>query len=421
MYNCGGDDSNDCPDPTPAKNAPHKHVWRPKNGNGTTAAGGSVGYIGALTKLAEYVMSPYKKLLYGESGTDSSSETDSSNGSTSVVTGNSNEEKVWNYFTSKGYSPEATAGIMGNIYQESKFNPGLIQGNGKGPAAGLFQWENYNKKTARWKDLDNRAKSNGKDWTDLATQLDFANAELSDKKMNYYFKKKKTIEGHSVGATTYDKFKQSTDVTDATYQFEKAFERAGKPKMPTRLKASKDYYDKFNKGGNGDVLLGGNGDATISTNSGTSYKTNYPSFDYGFAGGFGFDDDTPVGTTTYKVNSSGSSSSRRIDEKVNHSKKLNDSIQQYNDDKLLSVLDSISSGIQDSVSELRGTNEGINQFNNKDFSQKAPVVIAGNGNTTNNITQNENKKVPTTKKRNSSFLEGNYDIAKQIARGTVTV
>lgn len=41
----------------------------------------------------------------------------------SGITGNTVEEKVWFGFRSAGYSEEATAGVMGNIYQESGFNP----------------------------------------------------------------------------------------------------------------------------------------------------------------------------------------------------------------------------------------------------------------------------------------------------------
>lgn len=46
--------------------------------------------------------------------------------------GGSNEEKVWFALRNAGYSEEATAGVMGNIYQESRFDP-AVEEYGGGP------------------------------------------------------------------------------------------------------------------------------------------------------------------------------------------------------------------------------------------------------------------------------------------------
>lgn len=51
-----------------------------------------------------------------------------------IFVGN-NQKVVWNFFISHGFSEAATAGIMGNIQQESSFEPDCIQNYGKGPAA----------------------------------------------------------------------------------------------------------------------------------------------------------------------------------------------------------------------------------------------------------------------------------------------
>ena len=91
----------------------------------------------------------------------------------------------------------------------------------------------------------------GKQWTDLETQLTFVDKEL--KTQNPYFNLNKSIENRKTAPTTYDDWKKSTDVTDATYQFEKAFERAGKPNMSRRISEAKKYYKQFGgKGGFGD-------------------------------------------------------------------------------------------------------------------------------------------------------------------------
>lgn len=51
----------------------------------------------------------------------------------SGLTGNSNEEKSWNFFKSKGLSDEQTAGVMGNLADEtgSTFDPQIVEGGGR--------------------------------------------------------------------------------------------------------------------------------------------------------------------------------------------------------------------------------------------------------------------------------------------------
>lgn len=36
------------------------------------------------------------------------------------LTGQNNEEKIWNYLVEKGLSKAGAAGLMGNLYAESK-------------------------------------------------------------------------------------------------------------------------------------------------------------------------------------------------------------------------------------------------------------------------------------------------------------
>ena len=160
---------------------------------------------------------------------------------------------VWKYFTSNGYTPQATAGIMGNMQQESGINPKSIQGNGKGPAAGICQWENYNKKSARWKNLDTYAKSKGKQWTDLQTQLEFLEKEMNglDSTTAYLLKQK-------VGGL--EGFKKLTNINRATEVFENSFERAGIKVMARRQQYANQIYSQYSGGGNGpDIYIGGNG------------------------------------------------------------------------------------------------------------------------------------------------------------------
>ena len=165
VYNCGSSKSCNNPNPTISGHDSYTDVWRNTNSGGAEVSYSSsssskssgeekVGFVSALTKMAEAVTAPYKELLEGKESTKdsksshsksshSNSNNSNNSGSSTNLKGGTTEKKVWNYFTDKGFSGQATAGIMGNIYQESKFNPSLLQ-NGRGPAAGLFQWENIN-------------------------------------------------------------------------------------------------------------------------------------------------------------------------------------------------------------------------------------------------------------------------------------
>lgn len=211
------------------------------------------------SELSSYIASNYAKQTTSSETPDGTTTTSSASGSGYTnLTGGSTEEIIWNFFRNLGYSAAATAGIMGNLYQESKLNPAIIQGGGKGPAAGIAQWENYNTKSGRWLNLSNYAASKGKDWTDLQSQLEFIDQELNG--LNYYFSHDIKYGGNIAGSTlsnagavptTFEQWKNSNDVNMATRQFEGAFERAGKPMMDVRLAKANEYFTNFGSVGNG--------------------------------------------------------------------------------------------------------------------------------------------------------------------------
>lgn len=159
--------------------------------------------------------------------------------------------QVWAFFSGLNYSPECIAAIMGNMYGESKMNPASIQNGGKGPAAGICQWENYNTKSGRWKNLSDFAASRSKDWTDLDAQLNFIHQELTSKDINLRMSgqigtSNFTKVGYSISnAMPYDQWKVCKDIQRATYLFEIAYERAGKPRMDERLQAATAYYNLY--------------------------------------------------------------------------------------------------------------------------------------------------------------------------------
>ena len=144
---------------------------------------------------------------------------------------------VWTFFTGAGYSKECTAGIMGNLQQESGMDPTRKQSGG-GVGRGIAQWTVGSE---RFQGLESVAKAKGKDWTDLQSQLEFIHMELQGKapKDNYTFTVLKKQQG------SWENFAKMTDINKACKAFEDAFERAGKPMMEKRYAYAKQYYDKF--------------------------------------------------------------------------------------------------------------------------------------------------------------------------------
>ena len=141
----------------------------------------------------------------GGVGEGTSGSTEGLEGITPVTSlrGSTNTEKVWNFLQDKGLTAAQTAGIMGNIQQESCFNPGAI--NKKSGAYGICQWLG-SRKTA----LQGYCSSNGFSYASLEGQLNYLWHELS------------TSESR---ALSY--IRGTTTAADAAYMFGKYFERFG--------------------------------------------------------------------------------------------------------------------------------------------------------------------------------------------------
>ena len=253
-------------------------VWRPGNaGTGGSVVTGSSSSSGGLTDVMSNISNVFSKystaamngiltgnfdasqITWDDSSGSSSSGTDYSGSVPSAINTGDVAKTLWNYFTgSAGYSKAATAAILGNLQQESGLNPANTSGK---VAGGLAQWERFDKKTGRWKNLYDYATSKGKDWTDAAIQAEFINKELQSSAINSYFGKDVKY-GHGISGstltnagatpTTFEQWKQSNDVDMATRQFEGAFERAGKPMIDKRVAYAKQFYNTYAGGGNGE-------------------------------------------------------------------------------------------------------------------------------------------------------------------------
>lgn len=154
------------------------------------------------------------------------------------LSGSDTAEMAYNFLKANGFSHAAAVGIVANFKAESEVNPSCIQGNGRGPAAGVCQWENYNTQSGRWKAMADYAASKGKDWTDYQSQLEYILYELQG--------------GDSTTAAILNRnyggleaYKKTTDALWATLAFEKSFERAGKPRMEVRYQYAAEYDQRF--------------------------------------------------------------------------------------------------------------------------------------------------------------------------------
>lgn len=72
------------------------------------------------------------------------------------------------FFIEQGLAPHIATGIVGNLYQESKLNPGVKDGDKRGGFGGIAQWDPKRSKT-----MINWAQSHSLDPYELDTQLNF--------------------------------------------------------------------------------------------------------------------------------------------------------------------------------------------------------------------------------------------------------
>ena len=156
----------------------------------------------------------------GNGGSGSSSSGSSPSAGPTNLTGSGNVQQAYNYFISKGLKDYMSAGIVGNLAQESGVNPKSTSPG----AQGIAQWTPPDPLIA-W------AKSQNRDPTTLATQLDFIWQQMN------------STEKGSLSAV-----QASTDASSAAQAFEQSFERAGIPMMQNRIKYAQNVLSSKGAG-----------------------------------------------------------------------------------------------------------------------------------------------------------------------------
>lgn len=169
-----------------------------------------------------------------------------------MLTGKTNEEKIWNYLVGKGLSAAGAAGLMGNLYAESALNPKNLQNsyetklgytdatyttavdNGSysnfvhdSAGYGLAQWTFWSRKEG----LLAFAQDAGKSIGDLEMQLDYLLKELT--------------EGYK---GVLDTLKTASDVQTASDSVLLNFERPADQSTAVKNKRAgygQNYYKKY--------------------------------------------------------------------------------------------------------------------------------------------------------------------------------
>jgi len=124
-----------------------------------------------------------------------------------------NEQISWEFFINKGFTPEQTAGILGNLKQEHGFNT-----SDEASGLGIAQWLG-----SRRERLIQRGNH-----LDLTSQLNFIIEEFEG------------TEHHSHQAV-----KVSTTVEQATIAFQNGYERCGDCRQSQRIAYAIEIYNRY--------------------------------------------------------------------------------------------------------------------------------------------------------------------------------
>lgn len=111
------------------------------------------------------------------------------------------------FFIANGYTPEQSAGIVGNLIGESNLVPTVVAKNDAGPgldSKGLAQWNR-----SRLANLEKYAIRNGRSPDDFVTQLEFIIVELNGEEAGARrrLEKARTVEDATLAFTFFERFK----------------------------------------------------------------------------------------------------------------------------------------------------------------------------------------------------------------------
>jgi hypothetical protein len=174
------------------------------------------------------------------------------------LTGNDNTEKVWNYLTSSsvGLSPEQAAGIMGNIYEESGFNPDLEENTTRAEKGyGIVQWT-FGRRTA----LEDAAKAQNVEVSDLGFQLAFMVQESQSRTIDSWVLARAAGNDYGkVGDNEWEVLKRQKTTESAAHFWHASFERSADTvsQIQERIDAANKFLQQFSGSAGGSSTSGG--------------------------------------------------------------------------------------------------------------------------------------------------------------------
>lgn len=155
------------------------------------------------------------------------------------------EKAIWQALRQAGCTEECAAGVMGNVWRESHYDPTLVQGMSKSWKAsygttgskglGLCQWTDLGRKNL----LAASADELGCQWTDIRCQTKLLVQEINDDHWCQTY--------HNAGYSfnSAQEFKECTDIDYACGAFCYNWERPGHPAFAERIQYAHEAYDKF--------------------------------------------------------------------------------------------------------------------------------------------------------------------------------
>lgn len=224
-----------------------------------------------LSDVMRYLLYLYGGNDYGITNTNFGMFSDLSFiGTSSVIMGNTIQEKVWYGLKNMGFSDISIAAAMGNIHYESgDFNPEAIESgyNENNGGIGICQWTNYPRESGKGRNAQLRkyAEKKGTTWKDPNVQVEFLMAELTLgggadgcasyqlADTNYAGDYKCSVWKEAKDSETLDKTKLKELTEIFMFTFERPNASDGKSSLNTRYNYALMYYNMYH----GKSLSGG--------------------------------------------------------------------------------------------------------------------------------------------------------------------
>ena len=145
-------------------------------------------------------------------------------------------QQIWHYFTSRGWTPEAVAGLLGNMQSESGIIADRWESDKVGDLArgyGLVQW------TPATKYID-WAKQNGLVYQEVISQCKRLEYEVENNIQWFYNPQRPDIK-----LITFKEFTQLTNVEDAADCFSALHEHPEYPNQPNRKTQARYWFEQL--------------------------------------------------------------------------------------------------------------------------------------------------------------------------------